>query len=291
MSAEQNTQERYEELLAGFVLGTLTRSELVEFHALKDRGLPAGAMSIEEAQMLLAELPEALHSPVPSPKLKEKIMAKAFVETPPEADLIPFPNIRHSTFDIRNRAGLPALAWAAILLLALTNAGMFVQTLRLHNQFKDVALQNQKLRKDIAVASNQSDDVKKIKTELARVKLELAHQNDMNEMLTNPTVQVSNMKGTKTDCRARVYYDPDARIVLVCSSSLPNLAPNKDYQLWAMVGGKPVSVGVLKTRKGNAFQLNVSPSVPLDQAKTFAISMEPAGGMPKPTGEIVFAGL
>jgi len=291
MSAEQNIQERYEELLAGYVLGTLTRTELVEFHALKDRGLAAGTMSVEEAQNLLAELPEALHASAPSPRLKEKILAKAFVETPPEADIIPFPSIQNPKSKIENRVQLPALAWAAILLLALTNAGMFVQTLRLHNQFKDVALQNKKLRHDLTIVSNQAGDLQKMKLELSRVKLELAHQNNMNEMLTNPTVQVSNMKGTKTDCRARVYYDPEARIVLVCSSSLPDLAPDKDYQLWAMVSGKPVSVGVLKTRKGNAFQLNVAPSVPLDQAKTFAISMEPAGGMPKPTGEIVFAGL
>jgi anti-sigma-K factor RskA len=99
------------------------------------------------------------------------------------------------------------------------------------------------------------------------------------------------MKGTKTDCRARVYFDPDIRLVLVCSSSLPDLEPGRDYQLWAMIDGKPVSVGVLKTRKGNAFELSAPPSVPLGKASTFAISKEPSGGMPQPTGEIVFAGL
>jgi anti-sigma-K factor RskA len=155
---------------------------------------------------------------------------------------------------------LPALAWAAIFLLALTNVGMFVQTMRVHS-------------------------------ELAGLKLELAYQTAMNTMLTNPMVQVSNMKGTKTDCRARVYFDPDARLVLVCSSSLPDLEPGKDYQLWAMVNGKPVSVGVLKARKGDTFQLKAPASVSLDKAATFAISKEPAGGVPQPTGEIVFAGL
>jgi len=259
MSVE-NHRERYEELLAGFVLGTLTRPELAEFQALREQGTPREAMSIEEAQNLLAELPEALHAPAPSPKLKEKILAAAFVETPADPDLIPYEKNRNSKFEIRNSVGLPALAWAAILLLTLTNIGMYLQTTR-------------------------------VRSELAGLKLDLAHQTAMNTMLTNPTVQISNMKGTKTDCRARVYFDPDARLVLVCSSSLPDLEPGQDYQLWAMVDGKPVSVGMLTTRKGDTFQLRAPEAVPLDKAATFAISKEPAGGMPQPTGEIVFAGL
>src|SRR5258708_6491152 len=106
MSSEENMSEKYEELLAGFVLGTLTRPELVEFHALQQQGASSGAMSVEEAQDLLAHLPEALHTPAPSPRLKEKILAIAFVEAPPEEDLIPFPDIRNSKFEIRNYAGL-----------------------------------------------------------------------------------------------------------------------------------------------------------------------------------------
>lgn len=261
MSVE-NQKERYEELLGGFVLGTLTRPELEEFHSLGQRGAPAGAMSVEEAQKLLAELPEALHTPAPPARLKERILAQAFVEAPPdhEHEPIPFPESRVQNPESRIFAAWPALAWAAILLLTLTNIGMFVQT-------------------------------RKIGSELASVKSDLTRQAGMNELLTNPMVQVSNMKGTKTDCRARVYFDPEARVVLVCSSSLPDLEPGRDYQLWAMVGGKPVSVGVLKSRKGNAFELSAPPSVPLDQTSTFAISKEPAGGMPQPTGEILFAGL
>jgi anti-sigma-K factor RskA len=256
----ENHKERYEELLAGFVLGTLTRPELAEFHALREQGTPPGAMSVEEAQTLLAELPEALNAPAPSANLKERVMARAFVEAPHDHDHVPFPESRIQNPESRIFAGWPALAWAAILLLALTNIGMVVQTIR-------------------------------IGSELASLKTDMAHQAGINEVLTNPTVQVSNMKGTKTDCRARVYYDPDARVVLVCSSSLPGLEPGNDYQLWAMVDGKPVSVGVLKTRRGNTFELNAPRSVPLDKTSTFAISKEPSGGMPQPTGEIVFASL
>jgi anti-sigma-K factor RskA len=57
------------------------------------------------------------------------------------------------------------------------------------------------------------------------------------------------------------------------------------YQLWA-IHDKPVSIGTFNMDTGKAAHLLVKKAPSFADAKTFAVSLEPSGGRPQPTGPI-----
>jgi anti-sigma-K factor RskA len=68
-------------------------------------------------------------------------------------------------------------------------------------------------------------------------------------------------------------------------STMPALPAGQTYQLWAIIGGQPISAGLLGNRPGQAaFTLaSTSPS-------SMAVTVEPAGGSPTPNGTMVATG-
>lgn len=75
---------------------------------------------------------------------------------------------------------------------------------------------------------------------------------------------------------ATVYWDTRSKAVYLLSSQLPPAPAGKQYQLWALVDGKPVDAGVLDNCD-ELCQLK-----PVQQAQAFAITLEKAGGSPLP---------
>jgi anti-sigma-K factor RskA len=88
---------------------------------------------------------------------------------------------------------------------------------------------------------------------------------------------------------ARVVYNAK-RGLLVYNGALPDAPPDKSYQLWLVpTTGAPISAGVFETTEGGANRIvaNVPPGT---QAKAFAVTLEPRGGKPAPTGPFVLLG-
>jgi anti-sigma-K factor RskA len=80
---------------------------------------------------------------------------------------------------------------------------------------------------------------------------------------------------------ATAYYQQSTGNVVVRTTSLPKLANNQDYQLWAIVNGKPVDMGVVPSDSSSGFYAAVVPNnAPV---QVFAITIEPKGGVPAPT--------
>jgi anti-sigma-K factor RskA len=86
-----------------------------------------------------------------------------------------------------------------------------------------------------------------------------------------------------------VQYNAGKGMVLY-SAVLPPLPQGKTYQLWLVPkSGAPISAGVFLPTHG-ARQLWTA-EVPLNtEVKAFAVTIEPAGGMPQPTGPKVLLG-
>jgi anti-sigma-K factor RskA len=61
----------------------------------------------------------------------------------------------------------------------------------------------------------------------------------------------------------------------VVNTGLPHLAPARTYQLWAVVDGQTVSLGLLGSQPRDV-AFTVDPSVPI---KVFAVTDEVAGGV------------
>lgn len=79
---------------------------------------------------------------------------------------------------------------------------------------------------------------------------------------------------------ATVFWNPETKEVLIDARNLPVLSNEQSYQLWAIVGGQPVDLGVLPSTDADAALRSMKP---IDKPAMFAITVEPRGGSATPT--------
>ncbi|RYZ35432.1 MAG: anti-sigma factor [Sphingobacteriales bacterium] len=81
-----------------------------------------------------------------------------------------------------------------------------------------------------------------------------------------------------------VYWDTRSKAVYLAMKNLPPAPKGKQYQLWAIVDGKPVDAGVYALNPQEAMQkMKVIP-----KAEMFAITLEQEGGSATPTMEEMY---
>ncbi len=91
---------------------------------------------------------------------------------------------------------------------------------------------------------------------------------------------------------ANVFLDPSQRRAFVFMHGLPPNAENKSYQLWIIRADqvKPQSAGVFNVDANGNASLIVQ-NLPVDTLiKALAVTFEPRGGMPAPTGQKYLVG-
>ncbi len=91
--------------------------------------------------------------------------------------------------------------------------------------------------------------------------------------------------------RASALMNGSEGEAMVVSSALAPQA-GKDYQLWLIRGDEKISAGLLATdAEASATLAHIDPSLMRDGTPdAIAVTVEPAGGMPQPTGPIVLLG-
>ena len=78
--------------------------------------------------------------------------------------------------------------------------------------------------------------------------------------------------------------------MLMCDGWVETGPAGKSYQLWIVpMEGKPVSAGIFRADNPKAWHKMMKVPEGIDP-KMFAITLEPAGGMPEPTGPMVMIG-
>lgn len=90
------------------------------------------------------------------------------------------------------------------------------------------------------------------------------------------------LKGTPKSPQsfAAVYYDTIAKRSYLDVMNLPPVPPQKQYQLWAIVSGKPVDLGVFDIINDKKVFKEIKF---VGQAQAFAITLEPYGGQASPS--------
>jgi anti-sigma-K factor RskA len=109
--------------------------------------------------------------------------------------------------------------------------------------------------------------------------------NGVASALATPGHKVVTLSGTDHQVLASFVLLPDGRGYLV-KSSMPSLPSSETYQLWGIVNGSPVSIGVMgSTPHAVAFTLATSPA-----PTEIGVTVEPAGGSLTPTKGMVASG-
>lgn len=94
------------------------------------------------------------------------------------------------------------------------------------------------------------------------------------------------LKGTpkSPQSMAMIYYDVNNKRTLLDVVDLPSPPGDKQYQLWGIVDGKPVDLGVF----------DLDPTVRLkeidfvDKVQAFAVTLEPKGGLASPSLDMMY---
>jgi anti-sigma-K factor RskA len=243
-----------------FALGTLDREEreVIESHVVACSDC---ARKVAEARGRMALLAFAAPRVEPSPARKDSLMRQVRARAQDDART-------HATPE----TGLLGRWWAAVLVPAgvvLTLATIFLWT---ENRRLDQELAN--LRTDMRQRQEQ--------VQTARAVAELMAAPDTRVVALTP------MPGMPKGA-ARVVYNARMRL-LVYDGQLESAPAQKSYQLWLVpMSGQPISAGVFSSASGETNYWMIK----LPQGITpiaFAVTLEPAGGRPQPTGPKVLVG-
>ena len=130
---------------------------------------------------------------------------------------------------------------------------------------------------------------------LADLERRLADESRWSEVLNAPAAKVVYLAPTgkgSSELRARATYDPVSRRAVVVFENV-RAPQGSDYQLWAIVGGAPASLGVVKADAAGHAMMRLENLGEPKLLAAFAISLEPAGGSPNPnapSGPVVMLG-
>ncbi|HEV8481719.1 MAG TPA: anti-sigma factor [Candidatus Eisenbacteria bacterium] len=269
--------DRYLELAAGYALGALDGEDRLLF----EEHLGAGCDECEAALadysgaavMLAASAPAA----APSPELRARVIKAALAARPVATPL--------SSAVKPLRPGRPrgwiewSPAWAAIAAaMAIVAAAGWVASGRLSKEVSALKGQLGEARDRIALLESQS-----------------VQQDYWTKVLTSPQAKVAVLARTpdaQTTLEGRAIYDPGthAAVVILRNVFVPT---GQDYQLWAIRGSTPASLGLVHPDKDGIAILRVDDAGDPASLGAFAVSLEQQGGSPNPaapTGPVVMLG-
>lgn len=101
-------------------------------------------------------------------------------------------------------------------------------------------------------------------------------------VITNPSITPVAMYGvgTHTICRCTMFWDKQTGKAYIMIHHLPKSSSSRDYQLWAEVDGRTVSVGIINDEiRGRFIEVTNVPG----QSVAFKVTLENAGGAQTPT--------
>ena len=152
---------------------------------------------------------------------------------------------------------------AATALLAFTAGYLFKQNSDLARERDNVARERDDLSKEMAAWRAQVDDI------------------------VSPRTRIIAMVGDETpQANAKVVWDTNAQKWDIYIFDLPAPPSDKDYQLWYVTQNAKISAAVFRTNEQgrSVLKLTLPPEALVGLAAT-AVTLEPRGGSPQPTGK------
>jgi anti-sigma-K factor RskA len=160
--------------------------------------------------------------------------------------------------------------WAAAAILLLLIVSSFYREYEVQQMENHLA----ELQETNAVYEREVD-------EMVRV---MQQKEEAIATLSDPDRNKIVLKGTPNyqEALASVYWDAEKGQVALDASILPKLSEDEQYQLWALVGGEPIDMGVVEKGLEKKYVQEMKTTF---QADAFAITIEPKGGRKTPTLE------
>jgi len=247
-------------ILEQYVLGNLTAVECgeVEQYALEYPEIGKEIEAIEEALELYAQAnavqPPADLEPSILDKLKDKIPQSAAMPQKAEGRLIKLPTV------LAIAASLAALVWGI---------SQYQQRSETEGELAELQTQYEQLQTN---CTEQLQQKEKLEAWFAFLK-------DKN----TSAVEMKGLPDKQQGAVAIVYQNDNQNKSYLEVVDMPEVPAGKQYQLWAIVDGQPVDMGV--------FDVAITPDtafleVPfIANVQAYAVTVEKTGGSPAPTLE------
>ena len=205
------------------------------------------------------------------------------------------------------------VAWNYVTQVTADSIKLEQLTARLHEQSAKLTSVQRELAGRERALSDLREDMQKRTNDLAELKDQIiqreaelddlrnqlsstsrrgrATQDEFAALLRMPHIHAASLSGSDVAKRAGglLLFDSRAQKVWLYTVNLPECPNGMTYQLWA-IADKPVSIGTFHMDSGETAHMLVKRLPDFARAKQFAISLEPSGGRPQPTGPIYLTG-
>ena len=145
------------------------------------------------------------------------------------------------------------------------------------------------LRDELRVAQSRADSLSALAARADSVQQALVELRRDLTTVASPRTSVRTLAGTdqQPDARARVFVDPETGRALLFAFELPILSEDEVYQLWAIRGDRPESLGTFTASEEGPARVELPSLEQVTGADALAVTIEPAPGQPSPTGPMV----
>ncbi len=135
----------------------------------------------------------------------------------------------------------------------------------------------------ILYSKNKKQQQELVNRNTTPVTLPVADYNILKDPAITPVAMYG--VGYHAICRCTMFWDKKTGKVYIMIHHLPKSSSEQDYQLWANVDGKPVSVGIINDVIRDRFiEMSNMPA----GATSFIVTLEKAGGTTVPTEDEIY---
>lgn len=199
------------------------------------------------------------HAVSPSAGVKDRLMASLDTN----------PVIQQPAKIISVSSWWKTAAAAAVILLLVSSAFNYI----FYNKYQNAEKANKEAQSQLASMQNDMGDMK----------------NDMNIIQSKYSEPVALKGMEKTpDAEAKIYWMKNTGEVYVDPANMPMAPKGMQYQLWAIVDGKPVDAGMISSKDGKKYSIQKMKT--FGKAQAFAITLETEGGHEQPKGTMYVMG-
>jgi anti-sigma-K factor RskA len=262
------THDELRDLSGGYALGALSEAECRAFEA-HVATCPECAEEVRGFAAVTSGLAAGVPQVDPPAALRDRVL-RAASAGPPRASGGKAP---------RSTRGIFAFLSAAAALVAIA-LGLYAVSLQQRIRV---------LEEELRLASARTADVQR---QLVQYKVASDLASKIRAILAAPDLRRIDLAGQKAapGASGRAFWSPTHGLV-VAFDSLPPTAADRVYQLWVIPPGStvPISAALLDLQTdGRAIAL----AAPASAARvgTVAVTLEPAGGVPAPTGDMIVVG-
>ena len=275
MANEQTNKEKFEELCAGYVLNALEPEEREEFEMLLQNASEEERELYQEMRSAANQIAFSVEGNQAPGVVRERILAQV---QPEENELSEkAENEMSSSDEDTNNFDRGTFAIAASFALLLVTLSLVFYSFNLSTEI-----------------SNQEKVIEEQQARISELQNDVQQKEELLSILESREVDLVMMSGMEVNPNGygKVIWDSESNRALLQVSNLPAVPSDKDYQLWIIKNNKPVSAGVFAVNdpgKDSFFKIEEI-AAGEQAADAFAITMEPKGGMPQPTGDMYLMG-